>query len=134
MKKKIKKTGKLKKYFIIGFLVIITIIIIFTTILYLKNIVLASPYIPITDFCSDSDANTPNQYNVAGNVLYIYSQCSLLNLNVPNSTTGDLCAYELNYNDFCINSNTLREKICVNNKVSSTFINCPNGCVNGKCV
>lgn len=134
MKKK-KTNSKLKLFLILIVGIVILAISGFIAFGFIQNkTVIKSPYISQVNFCYDSDAIAVNPTKVSGSVIYINKNCPARKINKPDLTTGEYCAFQLNYNDNCMNTITLREKICVNNIVSSEFVNCPNGCSFDKCL
>ncbi|MEK6879861.1 MAG: hypothetical protein AABY22_09655 [Nanoarchaeota archaeon] len=129
----------LKIFTIIAGIIVLGILTYF--ILFFNGIIISlSPDLSIigqNDFCRDSDASSINPSKVKGEVLSLHrdrSSCSWINLNKIDGNISHLCAYSLTYNDYCLNLNTLREKICINDVVNSRDINCLNGCSGGKCL
>lgn len=100
-----------------------------------KNKIYKSPGENNFNFCSDSDGNLSleEQSKIAGNVLFIHRECSWTQLNEINSS-GDICAYSLTYNDYCLNNKILREKTCASNIVDSVNITCSDSCNSGACM
>ena len=115
---------KYKYLIIIGFSILFLIIII-SSYIFINNSINLSPISNQNKFCSDLDGklNIYEQTKSLGLVLQINKDCSWKQLNKLNSSF-DFCNYMITYTDYCLSSNILREKICVNNSVSSLDIEC----------
>ena len=88
------------------------------------------------DACLDADAKSSDQSKVDSYVIFFHRDagCDLTQINKLNLNSINFCGYLMNYNDECISSTVLREKICIDNKMNTKEITCPNGCSSGRCI
>lgn len=127
-----KKKNRQIMWIIFSIILIVIIMLLFLRLTGLA-ILPVSNEIGKTNFCADSDGklSLSDQSKIPGRVFWIHKEGKWSQINQITST-NDIPIWQLTYDDFCIDSSTLREKICLNDKVDSKIINC--NCYLGRCL